>query len=45
MNIKDNFYIYSYECNNTLIDEQNAYENNHENILFDIVMAYTVTLS
>jgi hypothetical protein len=41
MNIKENVYIYSYKCSNTLIDEQNAYENN----LFYIVMAYADTLS
>jgi hypothetical protein len=43
MNIKENFYIYLYKHNNTLIDEQKIDENNHSNILFDIAIQYTDT--
>jgi hypothetical protein len=41
MNIKENFYVYSYTCNNKLIHEQKAEESNHKNISFDIAYAHT----
>jgi hypothetical protein len=43
MNIKENFYIYLYKHNNTLIDEQKIDENNHSNILFDTAIQYKDT--
>jgi hypothetical protein len=41
MNIKENFYIYSDKFCNELIDEQKPIENSHENIPFEIAIAYT----
>jgi hypothetical protein len=41
MNIEENFYIYLYKHNNTLIDEQKIHEINHSNILLDRAMQGT----
>jgi hypothetical protein len=41
MNIKENFYIYSYKRNSKLIDERNAEEN--KKFLFGIVVEYIDT--
>jgi hypothetical protein len=43
MNMKENFYIYLYKHNNTLIDKHKIGKSSHSDILFDIAIQCTDT--